>query len=306
MFDGNNQDLGAPLPDMGGDFGEKKSFFQKIFSKSETIIPIVLIVILVVVLVLAFSGWNYSNIPLVGGALQSLFGAKTYQVLVIGDSHPIVDDLIYNNKDFLKYYHFTQRTEEALSVSPENQLRQFDFIILDQSDSVTQMGNLKAIPVQLVDALKDYVASGKSLVIVGNSAHRVMGSNDLYGWKAIFGDIAPVSCDETMSPISPCETLTPVTAVLYNTGSNSIFKGIDEIPSKYDQQTGYLGYPLSLYPVSYSGDEWYYIKDVKTGKASIPGIVASKSMLGGKVIYISFQEWGYPTGVIKLLFEHIR
>jgi len=307
MFDGS-QDAGAgPLPDIGSDFGdEKKSFFQKIFSKSETAIPIILIVVLLLILVLAFSGWDYSSIPLVGGALQSIFGAKQYQVLIIGQPNPGVTDYILANPDFQKTYRFSQVSEEALDRNPESRLKPYDFIILDQSDSSTNLGLLKAIPYQLAEALKNYVASGNSLIIVGNSAHRVSGNADLYGWKAIFGDIVPADCLQTISLESPCETPVPLTGILQNTGVNtSLFEGIDEIPALSDRLSGKPGLNLTVYPVNHNGEEWFAVNDIRSGR-TFSGIVVNKSMLGGKVIYISYPEWGQTPGVIQRLFEYAR
>jgi hypothetical protein len=304
MFDGS-QDAGAPLPDMGGDFGEKKSFFQKIFSKSETIIPVILIVILLLILVLAFSGWDYSSIPVIGGALQGVFGSKQYNVLVIGKPKPIVMDHILGSYDFTKKYRFQLATEDSFASNPEARLKPYDFIILDQSDADTPMGMQKAIPYQLGEALKNYVASGKSILIVGNSGHRLAGNPDAFGWKAIFGSIVPVDCIENIDMISPCVNPTPVTGIFRNTMISNIFEGIDEIPSLTDRQSGKPGLDMTVYPVNHNGEEWMYIKDIKTNK-QFAGIIVNKSMLGGKVVYFSFEEWGQIPNVIHRVFEYIQ
>lgn len=304
MFEGG-QDSGAPLSDLGGDFGERKSFFQKIFSKSETIIPIILIIILLVILVLAFSGWNYTNIPVIGTTLQDLFGAKKYSVLVIGKPRPDVMQHIISNYDFTNEYRFVLQREDAFANNPEGRLKPYDFIILDQSDSDTPMGMQKAIPYQLAEALKNYVASGKGLIIIGNSAHRLAGNPDAFGWKAIFGDIVPADCIETIDMISPCVTPTPVLGVLQNTEISNLFKGIDQIPSLTDRQMGKLGLDLTLYPVTHTGEEWFWIQDVRTNKP-YPGIVAKRTLLGGKVVYISFEEWGQIPKVMHIIFEYVR
>ena len=118
MFDGEQ---GASTSYSGGDFEPKRSFFQKIFSKSETAIPVVLIIILLVILVFAFSGWDYSSTPLIGGALKSVFGTKQYNVLVIGKPVPISYDML-NSPDFTKNISL-YIDEEVLAMNPENHIK---------------------------------------------------------------------------------------------------------------------------------------------------------------------------------------
>lgn len=308
MFDG--QDAGAPLPDLGGDLGmgEKKSFFQRIFSKSETVIPIILIVILLLILVLAFSGWDYSNIPLVGGALKSVFGAKQYNVLIIGNPSPVSMDYIIGNPDFTKTYKFSlPMAEDSFTRNPEERLKTYDFIILDQSDSGTPYGLNKAIPYQLAEALKAYVAGGKSLIIVGNSAHRLAGNPDAYGWKAIFGDMVPGDCQANISMESPCETPLPVLGIFENTYvNNTLFEGIDQIPSQSDRLNGTPGLNVTLYPVNHNGQEWFSIKEVRNPAHNYPAIIVNKSMLGGKIVQITFGEWGLIPNVMHRVFEYVQ
>jgi len=304
MFEGS-QDAGAPLPDMGGDFGEKKSFFQKIFSKSETIIPVVLIVILLLILVLAFSGWDYSSIPVVGGALQSVFGAKHYNVLVIGKPKPIVMDKIIGQDDFTKKYIFQLATEDSFTSNPEARLKPYDFIILDQSDADTPMGMQKAIPYQLAEALKNYIDSGKSLIIVGNSGHRLVDNPDASGWQSIFGKRVPVDCIENIDMISPCVNPIHITGIFRNTLISDKFYGIDQIPSLTDQQSGKPGLDLTLYPVNHNGEDWMYIKDIRT-KKQYTGIIVNRSLFGGKVVYFSFEQWGLIPKVIHIIFEYVE
>ncbi len=305
MFEGNQDSVGAPLPDMGGDFGERKSFFQKIFSKSETIIPIVLIVILLLILVLAFSGWNYSSIPVIGSSLKSIFGAKQYNVLIIGKPVPIVMDNIIGNYDFTKTYRFQLATEDSFASNPESRLSPYDFIILDQSDADTPMGMQSAIPYQLAEALKNYVASGKSLIIVGNSGYRLAGNPDAFGYKAIFGNIVPIDCIENIDMISPCVNPQPITGILRNTMISNVLDGIDEIPALTDRQSGKPGLDLTVFPVNHNGEEWMYIKDIRSNK-QYSGIIVNKSMLGGKVVYFSFKEWGWIPNVIHRIFEYVQ
>ena len=306
MFEGN-QDVGsAPLPDMGGDFGERKSIFQKIFSKSETAIPIILIVILLVILVLAFSGWDYSTIPVIGPGLQSIFGAKQYNVLVIGQPKPVTVNNIMGSPDFTKKYKFTYREEYLLDKYPENQLKPYDFIILDQSEASSKMGFVKAIPYQLSKALESSVASGKSLVIIGNSGHVVAGNPDTYGWQEIFGTMVPVDCIQNISLESPCEVPSPVVGILENSHISKVLYGIEQIPDLAYTAQGVPGLNLTTYNVNIaSGEEWMWIKDIQT-KKQYPGIVVNKGLLGGKVVYISFEEWGLIPGVIHRIFEYIQ
>jgi hypothetical protein len=167
------------------------------------------------------------------------------------------------------------------------------------------MGMQKAIPYQLAEALKNYVASGKSLIIVGNSGHREAENPDAFGWKAIFGSIVPVDCIENIDQISPCVNPTPITGMFRNTMISNKFEGIDEIPSLTDRQSGKPGLNLTIYPVNHNGEEWMYIKDIRTQK-QYSGIVVNKSMLGGKVVYFSFEEWGLIPNVIHRVFEYVQ
>jgi hypothetical protein len=167
---------------------------------------------------------------------------------------------------------------------------------------------LKAIPYQLAEALKAYVASGKTLIIVGNSGHRVMEYPDLFGWEAIFEGMAPGSCQANINMDSPCVQPLNVMGILQNTYTNTnMFKGIDEIPAKSDRLSGKPGLDFTIYPINHNGEEWFSIKDVRNLGRSYAGIIVNKSMLGGKVIQITFQEWGYGmNGVLQQLFEYAR
>lgn len=305
MFEGGDQSGMSPLPEY--DEGSGKSFFQRIFSKSETMIPIILIIILIVILALAFSGWDYTSIPIIGGTLQDLFGSKTYNVLVIGQPHPVTVQKILGGDDFKPTYKFSIRDEEALKYSPETVLSNYDFVILDQSDSSTKMGYDKTIPYKLAEALKNYVASGKSIIIVGNSAHSIAGSPDAYGWVAVFGDISPMDCTQNIGYQSPCEQPLMVHGILINTEANTkIFYGIDQVPSIAYQQQGSTGLDFTLYNVNtHNSYDLMYIKDT-IKPASYPGISVNKSMLGGKVVYFSYEQLGYTPDLVKRVFKYIR
>jgi hypothetical protein len=300
MFDG---DQGASMPEVGGDFEPKKSFFQKIFSKSETAIPVVLIVILLVILVFAFSGWDYSSTPLIGGALKSLFGGKQYNVLVIGKPAPISLNM-QSDPDFKKKYNFVYRDEETMQINPENYLSSYDFIILDQSDSATQMGMTGTIPYQLAQALIQYVKSGKSLMIVGNSGHVAQGYADSYGYQALFQGIVPVTCTKSLVYSNPCEQPAPKLIILQNTQQLNIFGEITQVPEQVFIDAGTPGVNVTHYDVAVSnGNEIFTLRDVRTGKYHT-GIALNKSGLG-KVIYVSFPEYGQFPSIMQILFKYM-
>ncbi len=300
MFDG---DQGASMPDVGGDFEPKKSFFQKIFSKSETAIPVVLIVILLIILVLAFSGWDYSSTPIIGGALKELFGVKQYNVLVIGKPSQVSLNML-NKPDFRKKYTPIFRDEETMQMNPENYLKNYDFIILDQSDSGTQMGMSGSIPYQLAQALIQYVKSGKSLIIVGNSGHVAPDYQDGYGYQALFQGISPVTCDKSLVYSRPCEQSAVKLSILQNTQQLNIFGEINQVPEQVFIDAGTPGINLTHYDVAMSkGSELFTLRDVRTGKYHT-GIAMSKSGLG-KVIYISFKEYGHFPSIMQILFKYL-
>lgn len=307
MFEGDPGAGVGPLPEYDDSGSGSNSFFHKIFSKSETMIPIVLIIILVVILALAFSGWDYSNMPVIGGALESIFGAKVTDVLVIGQPHPTTMQFVINSDDFKSKFKFRFMDELALEKHPENILKGYDFVLLDQSDSSTLLGQTKAVPYKLAEALKTYVASGNSLVIVGNSGHVVAKNPDSYGWVAVFGDMSPMDCLQNIGAESPCEVPLPVHAILVNAETNTkVFYGIDEVPDKAFQAQGVTGLDLTVYNTNlHNGVEWMYIKDVIQGKP-YPGIVVNKSMLGGKVVYFAYEQLGMTPNLVMRVFDYIK
>ncbi len=307
MFEGNQDDVGA-MPDLGAP--EKKNFFQKIFSKGETAIPIILVVVLLIVLVFAFGNTDYSNIPLIGGAIKSIAGEKMYSVLVVGQPDAIAMSSIYGNNDFTKKYRFVFKSENdgSLERYPENTLNQYDFIIIDQTESTTSEGQKRTLPYQFTKAITNYVKGGKSVMFVGNSGHLATNYDDAYGWKATYGNIVPMDCSASYNLTAPCEEYSKITitGVLENTHQSNVLDGIEQFPTVAQKEMGVPGISFSLFNVNLTNNskEWMSIKDIRTNM-SYPGILVSNSMLGGKVVYLSFQDYGRIPDIMQRLFTYL-
>ncbi|MDD4984001.1 MAG: hypothetical protein PHH82_04170 [Candidatus ainarchaeum sp.] len=286
------------------DSGSGSGFFAKIKAHSEVWIPLVLIIILFLFLSVYFGLIDAKSVPLVGGLLSSIMGDYK-QILLVGQpwdgpyQNDTIVEIMQQGLNGQKYKIKQIESSQNFSHNPENQIKNYDLIILDQT-----MLSDKSIPPDFANALIDYVFAGGKLIIVGDSATFVTGRPEKIGLPATFNEsMAPVDC---MSPIDggpKCTMPIPLPAgIWYNTYETKLFQGIDKIPPNPLTQ-GLQGLPFTVFDVSPQGDEWAYIQDVVSGKI-FTGIV--KNGYGvGKVIYINYQEVGLTPSVLEYVVEEL-
>jgi hypothetical protein len=192
---------GADLPPIDDGIGSRLHF------NLEAVIPIILIVV-IGFLLLARLGVIDTSTPVIGPVVSAISPNATARMLIIGAPSPEMIAVLNANKDLVG--NPIIKAAEAFSNNPENQLSQFDIVILDQTGQIS-----KAIPRQLGDALQGYVKTGGKLVIVKDSGIEQPGALDILGWKANFGNIVPVNCDIVLDGQPTCKRPIGVIGVIW-------------------------------------------------------------------------------------------
>jgi len=295
MYDENNPSPAtADLPDL--DVGRPsgiKGWTHKIFSKAETIIPIILIILFLLFFSISFLHVSPNDIPLIGTFLGQLLGEQKTEVLIIGQPLQITTDKIVNAEDYRQRYSFRVMDPQRLTRDPLKTLKNYSVVVLDQSDSAD-----KSIPKELALDLVTYVKTGGSLVIVADSGYRITGRPDAYGWVAVLKDAAPVSCDLERDNTRACEYPQLIHGVWFNENpTDEILLGIDQIPGSANLATGL---EFNVFDITPLGEEWATIKDIITGK-TYPGIVYMRYW-AGKIVYFNYNQIGVtPEPVDRIL-----
>ncbi len=278
---------GADLPPIDDGIGSRLHF------NLEAVIPIILIVV-IGFLLLSRLGVIDSSTPVIGSIVSAISPNATARMLIIGAPSPEMLAVLNANKDLVG--NPIIKAAEAFSNNPENQLAQFDIVILDQSGQIS-----KAIPRQLGDALQSYVKTGGKLVIVKDSGIEQPGALDILGWKANFGNIVPVDCDIILDGQPTCKRPIGVIGVIWQQDyKHPIMLGIERVPAQ--AEAGYLA--LEVFDVGVSGNEIAYIEDARTGK-NFPAIVEQAQLGGGKVIYFNYNP-GITSGIFQNTIKYLK
>lgn len=278
---------GADLPPMDEGIGSRLHF------NLEAVIPIILIVV-IGFLLLARLGVIDTSTPVIGSVVGAISPNATARMLIIGAPSPEMLAVLNANKDLVG--NPIIKAAEAFSNNPENQLSQFDIVILDQTGQIS-----KAIPRQLGDALQSYVKTGGKLVIIKDSGIEQPGALDILGWKANFGNIVPVDCDIILDGQPTCKRPIGVIGVIWQQDyKHPIMQGIERVPAQ--AEAGYLA--LEVFDVGVSGNEIAYIEDARTGK-NYPAIVEQAQLGGGKVIYFNYNP-GITSGIFQNTIKYLK
>mgnify|MGYP001566977068 FL=1 len=278
---------GADLPPIDDGIGSRLHF------NLEAVIPIILIVV-IGFLLLARLGVIDTSTPVIGSIVGAISPNANARLLIIGSPSPEMLAVLNANKDLVG--NPIIKAAEAFSNNPENQLAQFDIVILDQSGQIS-----KAIPRQLGDALQSYVKTGGKFVIVKDSGIEQPGALDILGWKANFGNIVPVDCDIILDGQPTCKRPIGVIGVIWQQDyKHPIMQGIERVPAQ--AEAGYLA--LEVFDVGVSGNEIAYIEDARTGK-NFPAIVEQAQLGGGKVIYFNYNP-GITSGIFQNTIKYLK
>lgn len=280
----------GPAP--AGDYGYGEDIKSKLTRNLEGLIPLILIIIIAVFLAHKF---DIINIPFLGGN-------EPIQMLVVG--MPSVDMLVMLDQD-KGLVNYRVKDAASLNVSPDEQLAQYDIVVLDQHLGGTAYEH--SVSRQFGEALQNYVRTGGKLITVMDSGIYQSGgitgtaiASDVIGWKATFGDVIPVECDRSLNDLPTCTDQQPMTARLFRGDfDHRIMEGIEVAPAdpRYP--------PLQLYTfkVKPLGNEVAYLKSVAY-PTYFPGIV-EKNLIVGKSIYFNYDPALTP-GVWQNTMEYLR
>ncbi len=295
-------DKAGPAPDLP-DFGPIESAPKRsIFSRVETVIPIILIVLFLLFFAISFLKVDPSSIPLIGGAVSYFYSPGQTQILIIGQPQQETLDLL-NRGDFAPKYRYTVMSTDRFVRTQLNLLKSYDIVILDQSELAD-----KSIPDALTNDLRNYVEySGGSLIIVADSALWKSGRpQDSFGWVAVLGsDMAPVDCQVGFGNIRPCQNPEIISGRAVNIKTNlKTFEGIDVVPG--DGRS----FPFTVYDVTPSttngrSDEWFIIQDSRPGGKSYTGIVSKRAGIG-KVVYFNYNNIWITPNLLDKVFQYMK
>ena len=278
----------APPADYVYDSGIK----SKLTRNLEGLIPLILIIIIAVFVLAKF---DIIDIPF-------LSGSEPMQVLVIGQPSAAMMAMLDQDKDVV-YYRI--KDAAALNVSPEEQLAQYDLVILDQHLGTTAYD--KSVSRSLGEALENFVRTGGKLIVVMDSGiYRSGGiygtgvASDIVGWKANFGDVVPVRCDKAHNDIPTCKQPIYVTGRIYREDfDHRIMEGIEVAPA----DPRYESLSMITFDVKPTGNQVAYIKNVVT-PSYYPAIVENRLILG-KSIYFNYDPALTP-GIWQNTLEYLR
>lgn len=266
------------------------------------IIAVVAVIVIVAVLAI-FSDPIISSINKIGMIdIPWIGGSNQTQMLIIGEPSAELLTELDNQRDLI-YYRIKDAAD--LDTSPQEQLAQYDVVLLDQHMGLTPYD--KSVSRALGEAIENYVMTGGKLVVVMDSGiYRSGGefgtgvANDVIGWKETFGNIIPVECDEGTQGILTCTQPVMVSGTIKRLEQDSkIMQGIETAPAdpRYD--------PLNIltFDVKPLGKQVAYINSAE-GTKNYPGIV-EKNLLIGKMIYFNYDPAITP-GIWQNTLEYLR
>lgn len=233
---------------------------------AEGAIPIILLIVLAV-----FIGAKFGLIPVQGiPILENIVGGTKTSVGVIGHLSPEMSSIL-TSEDFSAIKKITVIDD----ISPDDvarglPLKNFDMVILQGRRDCSYSAREK---------IADFVNGGGKLIVIGDSCTTVRDDPTVFGWKIgvhTMGDIMPVEIGK------PRRTFAEGRLKVYN-WEHPIFNGLTG-----PQQKGYVDFSGDVVQVTPTKGE--VIAAVDTGDVSqvFYGVVESKSLGLGKVIYFAF------------------
>ncbi len=258
----------------------------------EGLIPLILIIIIAAFLGHKFGLWQ---IPFLGPG-------GPIQMLIVGEpSAYLIADL--DNQRDLVYYQVKHAS--ALEFAPQEQLAQYDMVLLDQHLAATNYD--RSVSRTLGEALENYVRTGGKLIIVMDSGIFRSGgmygtgvATDVVGWTASFGDIVPVECALNMHNQPSCTVPIVLPGKIHRIDyDHKIMEGIEIAPT--DPAYGPLN--ILTFDIKPTGNLIASIKHVSVADY-YPAIV-EKRLLIGKVIYFNYDPAMTP-GIWSNTLEYLR
>ncbi|HLC36728.1 MAG TPA: hypothetical protein VJK05_03940 [archaeon] len=277
--------LAADYGDYGG--GDLKS---KIMSNFEGFIPLILIVIIGFFLLARFNILT-EDTPLLGPVVNIVQpGTSFKEMLIIGSPSVETVNVLNENRDLVRW---RQKAATDLQRNPEQQLAQYDLIMLDQSNQST-----KEVSFELGEAIANYVRRGGKLIIVKDSGIYRPNTFDIIGWKSTFQGIIPVDCQVGVAGVHSCaQPINVIGRIVRQDQDHRIMDGIEFAPANERDR-----YVLETFDVDVvSGNEVAYIE---TQGRAYPAIVESRSIIG-KVIYFNYDP-GKSRGIFENTLRYLR
>ena len=278
----------APAEYYPGDTGIK----SKLAYHLEGLIPLILILIIAFFLAIKF-GVVTSGTPVLG-IIVDIFepGERPAQMLIIGQTSQEVLDVLDANPKLVNY---RIKTAQALERNPKEQLRNYEIVMLDQSEEAN-----KEISLELGRGIEEYVKTGGKFILVKDSGIRRPEAYDILGWKNTFRDIVPVTCErkgvmDVPSCISPIIVRGTINREDFD---HPIMEGIEVAPAD-------PGLYLSVvaFDVTPTGNEIAYIEEGSTRK-TYPAIV-EKRLFIGKSIYFNYNP-GKTKGIFESTLRYLK
>ena len=282
------------LPPAGGADYEP-SLKSRISYHLEGLIPILLILIIAFFLAARF-GVITSTTPILGPLASLVPGAeKPATMLIIGTPSRYTMEVLSRNRELV--YPITTRSAEAVSRSAEQQLAQYDIVLLDQSAQSN-----KEVSRALGAAVQKYVNSGGKLITVLDSGIREPNEFGALGWKTTFGNTIPVECRlESMTNQPGCTKKVTLNGRIFPGAygwKHRIMRGIEQYPleqSKLIRET--------VLDITNTGNEIAYIEDART-KIQYTAISEAPTIVG-KSIYFNYDPGTSPT-ILEATLDYVK
>ena len=279
---------GAPAEYYPGDAGIK----SKIAYHLEGLIPLILILIIAFFLAIKF-GVITSGTPVLG-IVVDIFepGEKPAQMLIIGNTSQEILDVLNANPRLVQY---RIKSAEALERNPKEQLRNYEIVLLDQSEEAN-----KEVSFELGKAVEEYVKTGGKFILVMDSGIRRPGAYDILGWENTFRDIVPVNCERKGSMDVP-SCINPIIVrgkINREDFDHPIMEGIEVAPADPG-----LYISITTFDVTPTGNEIAYVEEATT-KKTYPAIV-EKRLFIGKSIYFNYNP-GKTRGILESTLRYLK
>ncbi len=239
-------------------------------SNLESSIPLILIVVLAIFVAAKFGFIDVSGIPV----LNQIIPAPVMKVAVVGRASPELKKML-EAEDFrvTGVYYSGDLKQEILYPGV---LNNFDIVILENTATCDRTARR---------VIADKVKSGGKLIIIGDACTRVTDDPNALGWDVgigTMGDIVPATIGGVTHEREPIRRI----------GVNGKFKVIDQFHPIFNgiKNFGFQGDIVQVYPKS-NAEVLAYVDLSPSGKVTEPAMFAiaeSKSLIGGKVMYLAY------------------
>ncbi|MGC9113671.1 MAG: hypothetical protein ACP5IG_01085 [Candidatus Micrarchaeia archaeon] len=233
---------------------------------TEGAIPVILLIILAV-----FIGAKFGLIPVQGiPILENLVGGATTKVAVVGHLSPEMNEILSSEQIAV-----IKKVTTVPDISPDDvgrgfSLKNYDVVILQGRRDCSFAAREK---------LADFVNGGGKLIVIGDACTTVREDPTVYGWKIgvhTLGDVMPVEIGKLSRNFAEGRLR------VYN-WDHPIFNGLTGA-----QQRGYVDFSGDIVKVTPTKGEVLAAVDTGDSTQVYYGIIESKGLGLGKVIYFAF------------------